>query len=167
MSKRLQHLVISLGLVAVVGVIVWAQQPVSITNGGATRTVNGTSSVAQVTTQYDALQSGVTSSMTGTTSTQVIAAVSSNYLYITQCTATQSSTSVGTAVNLQDGSGGTTLYTIPVPAAANSVGVSGSVITFPVPLKVPTLGHALYAANVTTSSAVVLSCSGFASTVSW
>ena len=92
--------------------------------------------------------------------------MSSNYLYVTQCVITQSSTTVGTAINLQDGSGGTTLYTIPAPAAANSVVVTGAVIPFPSPIKVTTLGNALYAADVTTSSAVILSCSGFASTVS-
>lgn len=142
----------------------WDRCKASTTNAGAADAT--TARVVNDPFWGGSLVKGTTGSMTGTTSTSVISAVASNYLYVTQCVITQSSTTVGTAINLQDGSGGTTLYTLPAPAAANSVVVTGAVIPFPSPIKVPTLGNALYAANVTTSSAVILSCSGFASTVS-
>lgn len=59
------------------------------------------------------LVSGTTSAITDTTSTQIIAGVASNYLYITQCTVSNSDGDTSTDVALQNGNGGTTLYTIP------------------------------------------------------
>lgn len=110
----------------------------------------------------------VTSAMTGTTSTSVIGATASNYIYVTQCTASNASTTVSTDILLQDGSGGTTLYVIPAPAAAvATTGGGGGAFSFPYPLKVPTAGNALFAANVTTGSSTKLSCSGFKSTASF
>lgn len=146
----------------------FAQQPVSITNGSATQTVNGQANVALVWTQLPQLVSGVTAAMTATTSTQVVAGVASNYLYITTCVVTNTSTT-GTLVNLQNGSAGTTIYTLVAPSAASSGGgqQTGMVVQFPIPLKVPTSGNGLYAANVTTSSSVILSCNGFASATSY
>jgi hypothetical protein len=102
-----------------------------------------------------------TSAMTGTTSTAVVAAVASNYLYITQCSFSNDHASTSTLMKLQDGSGGTTLWEGMVPFGG------GSNVTWPVPLKVPTIGNGLYVANVTTSSSTYASCSGFKSTVSF
>ncbi len=118
---------------------------------------------------YNTLASGaVTSAMTGTTSTSVISATASNYIYVTQCTTSSASTTVPTDIILQDGSGGTTLYTLPTPMGTGTgTGVSGGAYTFQVPLKVPTVGNALYAANVTTGSSTKISCSGFKSTISY
>lgn len=110
----------------------------------------------------------VTSAMTSTTSTSVVSGTASNYLYITNCVVSNASTTVSTDIILQDGSGGTTLYNIPAPAAAvATTGGGGASVSFPVPLKVPTSGNALYAANVTTGSSTKISCSGFRSTVSY
>ncbi len=110
----------------------------------------------------------VTSAMTGTTSTSVIGATASNYIYITECTTSNSSTTVSTDIILQDGSGGTTLWTLPAPAATvATTGGGGGHFAFSVPLKVPTAGNALFAANVTTGSSTKISCGGFKSTVSY
>lgn len=110
----------------------------------------------------------VTSAMTGTTSTSVIGATASNYIYITNCVTSNASTTVPTDIILQDGSGGTTLYTLPDPMGTGTgTGVAGGTFSFPVPLKVPTAGNALFAANVTTGSSTKISCSGFKSTVSY
>jgi hypothetical protein len=110
----------------------------------------------------------VTSAMTGTTSTSVIAGTASNYTYITSCTVSNASTTVSTDIILQDGSGGTTLWNIPAPAAAvATTGGGGAQIQFPTPLKVTTLGNGLFAANVTTGSSTKISCAGWISTVSY
>lgn len=110
----------------------------------------------------------VTSAMTGTTSTSVIGGTASNYIYVTQCTTSNASTTVSTDILLQDGSGGTTLYVLPDPAASvATTGGGGGVFPFPVPLKVPTSGNGLFAANLTTGSSTKISCSGFKSTASY
>jgi hypothetical protein len=110
----------------------------------------------------------ITSAMTGTTSTVCGAAVSSNYIYLTRCTASNGSTTVSTDILLQDGSGGTTIDIIPAAAASvATTGGGGAIVTYGTPLKVTTLGNALYVANVTTSSATKVSCNGFASPVSY
>jgi hypothetical protein len=99
----------------------------------------------------------ITTAMTGTTSTSLIAAPAAGLRnYITQITVSNSHATVGTDVVIQDGSGGTTLMTI--PAAAN---YGGAAITFPVPLKQPTAATALYCANVTTGASTKVSASGY------
>lgn len=106
----------------------------------------------------DKYTSGLTAAMTGTTSTAVtgVGATASNYNYITQLTVGNSHATVGTFVELQDGSGGTTFYT--VPAAALYGGVS---ITFNPPLKQPTANTALYAKCTTTGSNTIVSVNGY------
>ncbi len=108
------------------------------------------------------LVNGVTSSMTGTTSTSVVSGTASNYLYITSCRFTNTDADTDTAMLLQDGSGGTTLDIVPVPHLTG-----GAVVTYPTPLKVPTSGNALYTANATTGATTYASCSGFRSTASF
>lgn len=99
----------------------------------------------------------ITTAMTGTTSTSLIAAPAAGLRnYITQITVSNSHATVGTDVAIQDGSGGTTIYTI--PATAN---YGGATITFPVPLRQPTTNTALYCANVTTGSSIKVSASGY------
>ncbi len=103
--------------------------------------------------------SGLTSAMTGTTSTAVTgigAPGSGLYNYITQVTVGNSHATVDTFVELQDGSGGTTFYTIPAKCV-----YGGAVLTFPKPLKQPTSNTALYCKNTTTGANVILSASGF------
>lgn len=99
----------------------------------------------------------ITSAMTSTTSTSLIAAPASGLRnYITQITVSNSHATVGTDVIIQDGSGGTTLYTIP---AASLYG--GGALTFPTPLRQPTTATAIYCANVTTGASTKVSASGY------
>jgi len=99
----------------------------------------------------------ITTAMTGTTSTSLIAAPAAGLRnYITQITVSNSHATVGTDVVIQDGSGGTTLYTIPAAAV-----YGGAVLTFPVPLRQPTTATAIYCANVTTGASTKVSASGY------
>lgn len=99
----------------------------------------------------------ITSAMTGTSSTLLIAAPASGLRnYITQVTFSNAHATVGTDVVLQDGSGGTTLYTIPAAAV-----YGGAVVVFPTPLRQPTTATGLYCANVTTGASVKGSGSGY------
>ena len=102
---------------------------------------------------------GTTSAMTGTTSTQVLALVSSQKLYVTAIHCTNSSTTVNTLVSIQDGSGGTVLDTL---AAADNFG--GEDRTGTSPLFWTTAGNGLYAADVTTGASVICSASGYSGT---
>ncbi len=99
----------------------------------------------------------ITSAMTGTTSTSLIAAPAAGLRnYITQITVSCAHATQGTDIIIQDGSGGTTLYTIPAAAL-----YGGAVVTFPVPLRQPTTATAIFCANVTTSSSTKVSASGY------
>lgn len=99
----------------------------------------------------------ITSAMTGTTTTSLIAAPAAGLRnYITQCTFSNSHATVGTDMILQDGSGGTTIYLAPAAPA-----FGGSTITFPTPLRQPTTATALFVANVTTGANTKASCSGY------
>lgn len=99
----------------------------------------------------------ISSAMTGTTSTSLIAAPAAGLRnYITQITVSNSHATVGTDILIQDGSGGTTLYVIPAAAV-----YGGAVLTFPTPLRQPTTATAIYCANVTTGSSTKVSASGY------
>lgn len=99
----------------------------------------------------------ITSAMTGTTSTSLIAAPASGLRnYITQITVSCAHATQGTDIVIQDGSGGTTLYTIPAAAL-----YGGAVVVFPTPLRQPTTATAIYCANVTTGSSTKVSASGY------
>jgi hypothetical protein len=99
----------------------------------------------------------ITSAMTGTTSTSLIAAPASGLRnYITQITVSNAHATVGTDMIVQDGSGGTTLYTIPAAAV-----YGGAAITFPTPLRQPTTATAIFIANVTTGASTKASASGY------
>lgn len=99
----------------------------------------------------------ITSAMTGTTTTSLIAAPASGLRnYITQITVSNSHATVGTDIIIQDGSGGTTLYTIPAAAV-----YGGATLSFPTPLRQPTTATAIYCANVTTGASTKVSASGY------
>lgn len=99
---------------------------------------------------------GTTAAMTGTTSTQIIALVPSNRIYVTRIKCNNSSATVSTLVQIQDGSGGTVLDTI---AAADNFGGEQGVGT--TPLFWTTSGNGLYAADVTTGASVICTASGY------
>lgn len=99
----------------------------------------------------------ITSAMTGTTSTSLIAAPASGLRnYITTIIVSNSHATVGTDVIIQDGNGGTTLMTIPAAAV-----YGGATITLPVPLRQPTTATAIYCANVTTGASTKVSAVGY------
>jgi hypothetical protein len=99
----------------------------------------------------------ISSAMTGTTSTSLVAAPGASLRnYITACTFSNGHATVGTDMILQDGSGGTTIWIIPAAAV-----YGGAHITFPTPLRQPTTNTALYIANVTTGASTKASCSGY------
>ena len=105
----------------------------------------------------------ITSAMSGTTTTSLIAAPASGLRnYITQITVSNGSTTVSTDILIQDGSGGTTLYVVPCPAAAvATTGGGGGTFVFPTPLRQPTTATAIFCANVTTGSSTKVSASGY------
>lgn len=99
----------------------------------------------------------ITTSMTGTTSTSLLAAPGAGlFNYITQVTVSNAHATQGTDLVLQDGNGGTAFWTI--PAAAN---YGGATIHFNPPLKQPTANTALFVANVTTGASTKVSVNGY------
>lgn len=99
--------------------------------------------------------SGTTAAMTGTASTQLIAAVASQRIYLTDLTCGNSHATVGTFVNVQDGSGGTTLWTLPAAAV-----YGGAVVRFQTPV-FSSSGNGIYVVDATTGANVICSGSGF------
>ena len=99
----------------------------------------------------------ITSAMTGTTSTSLVSAPGAGLRnYITTLIVSNAHATVGTDVAIQDGSGGTTLLTIPAAAV-----YGGAVINLPVPLRQPTTNTALFCANVTTGASTKVSAVGY------
>jgi hypothetical protein len=99
----------------------------------------------------------ITSAMTGTTSTSLVAAPASGLRnYITTIIVSNAHATVGTDIIIQDGSGGTTLLTIPAAAV-----YGGAVITLPVPLRQPTTATAIFCANVTSGASTKVSAVGY------
>lgn len=103
------------------------------------------------------LVKGTTAAMTGTSSTLVVTAVSSQRIYVMSMHCTNSS-ATATLVSIQDGSGGTTLDTLICPAGGGETRSGGGF-----PMVWTTAGNGLYAANVTTSASVIVTASGFSS----
>lgn len=111
----------------------------------------------QVAAAANLVNGAITTAMTGTTSTSLIAAPGAGlHNMLTQFTVSNAHATQGTDIVLQDGSSGTTIYT--VPAAAN---YGGATITFNPPLRQPTVNTALFVANVTTGASTKASASGF------
>lgn len=99
----------------------------------------------------------ITTAMTSTTSTSLVAAPGVGLRnYITTIIVSNAHATVGTDVIIQDGSGGTTLLTIPAAAV-----YGGAVINLPVPLRQPTTNTALFCANVTTGASTKVSAVGY------
>lgn len=99
----------------------------------------------------------ITTAMTGTTSTSLLAAPGVSLRnYITTIIVSNAHGTVGTDVIIQDGSGGTILMTIPAAAV-----YGGAVITLPTPLKQPTTNTAIFCANVTTGASTKVSAVGY------
>lgn len=99
----------------------------------------------------------ITTAMTATTSTSLVAAPGAGLRnYITTIIVSNSHATVGTDVVIQDGSGGTTLLTIPAAAV-----YGGAVITLPTPLRQPTTATAIFCANVTTGASTKVSAVGY------
>ena len=99
----------------------------------------------------------ITTAMTGTTSTSLVSAPGASLRnYITTIIVSNSHATVGTDIIIQDGSGGTTLMTIPAAAV-----YGGAVINLPVPLRQPTTNTAIYCANVTTGASTKVSAVGY------
>lgn len=99
----------------------------------------------------------ITSAMTGTTSTSLVAAPGAGLRnYITTIIVSNAHATVGTDIIIQDGSGGTTLLTIPAAAV-----YGGAVINLPVPLRQPTTNTAIFCANVTTGASTKVSAVGY------
>lgn len=99
----------------------------------------------------------ITSAMTGTTSTSLIAAPAAGLRnYITTIVCSNAHATVGTDIVIQDGSAGPTLMTIPAAAV-----YGGAVINLPVPLRQPTTATAIFCANVTTGASTKVSAVGY------
>jgi hypothetical protein len=127
--------------------------------GGAVTVTGGALSVSSSggISPANYVSGAITTPMTGTTSTSLLAAPAAGLRnYITQITVSNAHATVGTDIIIQDGSGGTTLYVIPAAAA-----YGGAAISFPTPLRQPTLATALYCANVTTGASTKVSASGY------
>ena len=135
-----------------------AAQDTSTIAGSAPGTA-GTPSANVLTAQPPTsnLVSGTTAAMTGTTSTVLVAAVTSNRIYVTSISCVNSHATVGTFVTVQDGSGGTALATLAAAAVFGGDEKNGGSF----PLFKTTSGNALYVANVTTGANVICSASGF------
>lgn len=99
----------------------------------------------------------ITTAMTGTTSTSLVAAPGAGLRnYITTIIVSNTHATVGTDIAIQDGSGGTTLMTIPAAAV-----YGGAAISLNVPLRQPTANTALFCANVTTGASTKASAVGY------
>ena len=99
----------------------------------------------------------ITTAMTATTTTSLVAAPAAGLRnYLTTIIVSNAHATVGTDVIIQDGSGGTTLMTIPAAAV-----YGGAVITLPTPLRQPTTATAIFCANVTTGASTKVSAVGY------
>lgn len=99
----------------------------------------------------------ITTAMTGTTSTSLVAAPAAGLRnYITTIICSNAHATIGTDIVIQDGASGATLLTIPAAAV-----YGGAVITLPTPLRQPTTATAIYCANVTTGASTKVSAVGY------
>ncbi|MDE2097081.1 MAG: hypothetical protein KGL39_07530 [Patescibacteria group bacterium] len=158
--KKLLLGVLCAALFAVSALAQQSVQPYVVTGGGGSSPVSalpvGSASpgvpmpIAPATTS---LVTG-TASATGTGSTSLVAAVTGKALYLTSYSCTNSGVTASTVV-FQDGSGGTTLWEISVPAAT-TVGI-GTVL----PMFHTTAGNALYFADGSSTTTMYCNAAGF------
>lgn len=131
---------------------------------GIDQTTPGTTNAVQLTgdgfTATNDVSGVITSPMTVTTSTVLVAAPGASLRnYITHIACYNTHATVSTLVNVQDGSGGTTIYQLVAPAA-----YGGSSLTLPVPIRQPTTNTGLYVVNATTGASTTCSASGYKGT---
>ena len=101
---------------------------------------------------------GVSATMNGTAVTSLIVSPGGNLRnYVTAISITNSHPSVGTVVNIRDGSAGATIYS----AFCGTAGIAPILLSFPTPLRQPTVGTALNCLNVSTGASVIVSASGY------
>lgn len=143
-----------------VGGVARSSEPTAVANADRTNFITdlvGKQIVAPYTNPENIVSGAITSAMTGTTSTSLVAAPGAGLRnYITTIIVSNAHATVGTDVVIQDGSGGTTLLTIPAAAV-----YGGAVINLPVPLRQHTTNTALYCANVTTGASTKVSAVGY------
>jgi hypothetical protein len=96
-----------------------------------------------------------TANVTGTSSTSLIGAVTSERIYV-QAVSCSNSGATSSIISFQDGSGGTALWTAICPAGGGNNLSSGA------PLFWTTAGNALYFASGSSSSTVYVSAAGYA-----
>jgi hypothetical protein len=109
----------------------------------------------RVTLQASSSKQSGTANTTGTSTTSLIGAVTSERIYVKSfsCANTGSTASL---ISFQDGSGGTTLWTTIVPAG------SGSNLGADAPIFWTTAGNALYFAAGSASTTIYCSAAGYA-----
>ncbi|HEX4043276.1 MAG TPA: hypothetical protein VHY10_16380 [Xanthobacteraceae bacterium] len=96
-----------------------------------------------------------TANVTGTSSTSLIGAVTSERIYV-QAVSCSNSGATSSIISFQDGSGGTALWTAICPAGGGNNLSSGA------PLFWTTAGNALYFASGSSSSTIYVSAAGYA-----
>ena len=115
--------------------------------------------IIQPYTNHENIVSGITTAMTATTSTAVTgmgAPGAGLRNYITSVVIGNSHATVGTFVDLQDGSAGTVFATFPAAAV-----FGGAAPPFPVAIRQPTANTALFAVNKTTGANVIVFVNGY------
>lgn len=111
-------------------------------------------------TNPENIKQGATSDITNTTATTIIAGTASNYLYVTSILVTNSHATVSTFVNITEETSGTVLASGYALAAGG-----GFSLTFPSPMRLPTIAKAIQATCVTTGANVRASAVGFIATI--
>lgn len=143
-----------------VGAKATSSEPAAVATGDRTNLITdlvGKLITAPYTNPENIVSGAITSAMTGTTTTSLLAAPAAGLRnYITTIIVSNAHATVGTDIVIQDGSGGTTLLTIPAAAV-----YGGAVINLPVPLRQPTTATAIFCANVTTGASTKVSAVGY------
>jgi hypothetical protein len=103
------------------------------------------------------VQGRISTAMTATTATQLIALVASQRIYVTSV-ACKNTSATATLVNITDGSGGTVLAQLATGATYGGDNLQSSV-----PLFWTTAGNALFAVNVTTNASTTCNAAGYSS----
>jgi hypothetical protein len=105
------------------------------------------------------VKGAITTPMTTTGATTLIAAVTSQRLYVTSVSCQNTSATIGTLVQITDGSGGAVLATLAAGETFGGDNRNGG----SAPLFWTTAGNGLFAQDVTTSASVTCNASGYSS----
>jgi len=118
---------------------------------------------AQITEPYavpeNSTNGNITTAMTGTTSTAVTgmgAPGAGLRNYIVSAVISNTHATIGTMINLQDGTGGTVIHQFPAGPA-----FGGTAIVFPKPIRQATANTGIFAVNVTTGASTFVSLTGY------